>query len=156
MIFKSLMTAVCAVLFLQVAIAQPDPVLFTVKGNPVHVSEFKYIYSKANQDKADFSEKSLREYLDLYTNFKLKVQKARDMRLDTISSLISELDGYKRQLAKSYLEDREVTDKLVKDVFDRMQQDVEVSHIFIACDLTKSPADTLKAYNRALQCEGPL
>lgn len=150
MIFKSLMTAACAVLFLQVAVSQTDPVLFTVKGNPVKVSEFKYIYSKANQEKADFSEKSLREYLDLYTNFKLKVQKARDMRLDTITSLMLELDGYKRQLAKSYLEDREVSDKLVKDVFDRMQQDVDVSHIFIMCDLTKSPADTLAAYNRAL------
>jgi len=144
------MTAACAVLFLQVAVSQTDPVLFTVKGNPVKVSEFKYIYSKANQEKADFSEKSLREYLELYTNFKLKVQKARDMQLDTITSLMSELDGYKRQLAKSYLEDREVSDKLVKDVFDRMQQDVDVSHIFIACDLTKSPADTLAAFNRAL------
>ncbi len=144
------MTAACAVLFLQVAVSQTDPVLFTVKGNPVKVSEFKYIYSKANQEKADFSEKSLREYLDLYTNFKLKVQKARDMQLDTITSLMLELDGYKRQLAKSYLEDREVSDKLVKDVFDRMQQDVDVSHIFIICDLTKSPADTLAAYNRAL------
>jgi len=144
------MTAACAVVFLQVAVSQTDPVLFTVKGNPVKVSEFKYIYSKANQEKADFSEKSLREYLDLYTNFKLKVQKARDMQLDTITSLMSELDGYKRQLAKSYLEDREVSDKLVKDVFDRMQQDVDVSHIFIACDLTKSPADTLAAFNRAL------
>jgi peptidyl-prolyl cis-trans isomerase SurA len=149
MIFKNLLTAACAVLFLQSAVSQTDPVLFTVKGNPVKVSEFKYIYSKANQDKADFSEKSLREYLELYTNFKLKVQKARDMRLDTITALMSELDGYKRQLAKSYLEDREVSDKLVRDVFDRMQQDVDVAHIFIACDLTKSPADTLIAFQRA-------
>ena len=150
MIFKNLMAAFCAVFFLQVASAQTDPVLFTVKGAPVYVSEFKYIYSKANQEKADFSEKSLREYLDLYTNFKLKVQKARDMRLDTISSLISELDGYKRQLSKSYLEDREVTEKLVKDVYDRMQRDVDVSHIFIACDRSRNAPDTIMAYNRAL------
>lgn len=150
MIFKNLMTAVCAVLFFQVASAQNEPVLFSVKGNPVYVSEFKYIYSKANQEKADFSEKSLREYLDLYSNFKLKVQKARDMRLDTISALISELDGYKRQLSKSYLEDREVTEKLVKDVYDRMQQDVDVSHIFIACDRSRNAPDTIIVYNRVL------
>lgn len=149
MTFKSLLTALCAVLFLQTATAQKDPVLFTVKGTPVTVSEFNYIYSKANQDKADFSEKSLREYLGLYTNFKLKVQKARDMRLDTIDALNAELDGYKRQLSKSYLEDREVTEKLVKDVYERMQQDADVSHIFIACDRTQKAADTLIAYNRA-------
>ena len=86
----------------------PDPVLFTVKGNPVTASEFTYIYGKTNQDKADFSEQSLREYLDLYTKFKLKVQRARDMRLDTVSALKGELDGYRRQLANSYLVDREV------------------------------------------------
>jgi peptidyl-prolyl cis-trans isomerase SurA len=150
MIIKNLMTALCAVLFFHVASAQNDPVLFTVKGTPVYVSEFKYIYSKANQEKADFSDKSLHEYLDLYTNFKLKVQKARDMRLDTITSLIAELDGYKRQLSKSYLEDREVTDKLVKDAFDRMQQDVDVSHIFIACDRSRNAPDTMISYNRVL------
>jgi peptidyl-prolyl cis-trans isomerase SurA len=140
------MTAFCAVFFLSIANAQSDPVLFTVNGKPVYASEFKYIYAKANQEKADFSEKSLREYLELYTNFKLKVQKARDSRLDTITSLISELDGYKKELAKSYLEDREVTEKLAMDVYERMKQDVDVSHIFIA----KSGSDTLTAYNRCM------
>lgn len=75
-----------------------DPVYFTVASTPVHLSEFKYIYSKTNGQTADFSKKSLDEYLD-YTKFKLKVQKARDMRLDTLSSLNTELDGYRRQLA---------------------------------------------------------
>lgn len=150
MMFKNLMAAICAVFFVQIAFAQNDPVLFTVKGAPVYASEFKYIYSKANQEKADFSEKSLREYLELYTYFKLKVQKARDMKLDTITSLQAELDGYKRQLSKSYLEDREVTDKLVKDAYDRMQQDVDVSHIFIGCDRSRNAPDTAIAYNRAL------
>ena len=45
--------------------AQEDPILFTVKDAPVNVSEFLYIYSKTNRDKADFSKKSLEEYLDL-------------------------------------------------------------------------------------------
>ncbi|MBL7826503.1 MAG: peptidylprolyl isomerase [Saprospiraceae bacterium] len=149
MMFKYLLSTALAVFFLHTAHAQNDPALFTVKGNPVSVSEFKYIYAKSNQDKADFTEKSLRDYLELYINFKLKVQKARDMKLDTISSLNAELDGYKRQLSKSYLEDKEVTDKLVKDTYERMQQDVDISHIVIICDRTKSPKDTLAAYNRA-------
>jgi len=128
----------------------PDPVLFTVKGNPVTASEFTYIYGKTNQDKADFSEQSLREYLDLYTKFKLKVQRARDMQLDTVASLKNELDGYRRQLANSYLVDREVTDKLIRETYDRMLQDVDVSHILVVMDRNAKPADTLRAYNRAL------
>lgn len=136
--------------FAAAALAQDtDPVLFTVKNNPVRVSEFKYIYAKTNQDKADFSEASLREYLDLYVKFKLKVQKARDMKLDTVSATRIELEGYRRQLANSYLVDREVTDKLVREVYDHMQQDVDISHIFIACDRNAPAKDTLAAYNRA-------
>jgi peptidyl-prolyl cis-trans isomerase SurA len=46
-----------------------DPILFSVEGNPVQLSEFEYIYSKTNGDKADFSKKSLDEYLDLYIKF---------------------------------------------------------------------------------------
>jgi peptidyl-prolyl cis-trans isomerase SurA len=127
-----------------------DPVLFTVNNQPVHVSEFRYIYTKTNQDKADFTEKSLREYLDLYTTFKLKVAKARAMRLDTVQSLRDELEGYRRQLSNSYLVDKEVTDKLVREAYDRMQQDVDVSHIFISLPREAKAADTLRAYNRAL------
>ncbi len=148
--FKNLFTAAAMILLACSVSAQNDATLFTVKGNPVTTSEFKYIYSKTNQDKADFSEKSLREYLELYTNFKLKVQKARDMKLDTIASLNSELDGYKKQLAKSYLEDKEVTEKLIREAFDRMQLDLDVSHILVNCDRNKPASDTLRAYNRAL------
>jgi peptidyl-prolyl cis-trans isomerase SurA len=148
--FKNLIAVAAMILLACSASAQNDAPLFTVKGNPVTASEFKYIYSKTNQDKADFSEKSLREYLDLYTNFKLKVQKARDMQLDTIASLNSELDGYKKQLAKSYLEDKEVTEKLIREAYDRMLLDVDVSHILINCDRNKPAADTLRAYNRAV------
>lgn len=146
--FKHITTA-ALLLFASAALAQSDPALFTVKGNPVPVSEFKYIYSKTNQEKADFSEKSLRDYLDLYTKFKLKVQKARDMRLDTIPALRSELEGYRRQLANSYLVDKEVTDKLIRETYDRMLQDVDISHIFIVCDRNAKAADTLRAYSRA-------
>jgi peptidyl-prolyl cis-trans isomerase SurA len=123
-----------------------DPILFTVQNKPVYVSEFNYIYSKNNQEKADYSEASLKDYLDLYVRFKLKVQKARDMKLDTLGVLKSELEGYRKQLAKSYLEDREVTDKLVHEAFERMQQDINISHIFTAVDRNASPADTLAAF----------
>ena len=131
-----------------------DPVLFTVANTPVHVSEFKYIYSKTNGQNADYSKKSVEEYLDLYTRFKLKVQKAKELRLDTLPALKSELDGYRRQLADSYLIDREVTDRLVKELYDRIQQDVDVSHILIEIgepSIVPGPADTLKAYQEAVE-----
>lgn len=112
--------------------AQDDPVLFTVGGTPVHVSEFEYIYSKTNGDNADFTKASLEEYLDLYTKFKLKVKRAKDMQLDTIPTLKAELAGYRRQLADSYLMDKEVTERLTKEVYERKQQDVDIAHILVS------------------------
>lgn len=128
----------------------PDPVLFYVEKTPVTASEFKYIYAKTNQEKADFSEASLREYLDLYEKFKLKVYRAKDMKLDTIPALKSELEGYRRTLANSYLVDKEVTDRLIRETYDRSKKDVEISHIFFQCDKAAKPADTLIAFNRAM------
>ena len=132
-----------------IALAQTgDEILFSVDGNPIGVSEFDYIYSKTNGDTATYSRKSLQEYLDLYVKFKLKVAKARDMGLDTVPALMQELAGYRRQLSDSYLVDQEVTEPMARELYDRMQEDVNVLHI--AVDLPKKPGeDTLSAYEKA-------
>jgi peptidyl-prolyl cis-trans isomerase SurA len=127
-----------------------DPVLFTVDGQAVPASEFTYIYSKNNRDDADFSEKSLREYLDLYTKFKLKVREAYAMGLDTVTSLRNELDGYRKQLADSYLNDKEVTDRLVHEAYDRMKEDVHVAHIFVRTNPNVA-TDTMAGYDKIQQ-----
>ena len=129
---------------------QEDPTLFTVEDVPVGKSEFVYIYSKTNGQKADFSEESLDEYLDLYVKFKLKVKKAKDMRLDTIPQLNKELEGYRRQLADSYLIDKEVTEKLIKEAYERSKQDVDISHVLIGLRANAAPQDTLRAYQKAI------
>lgn len=124
-----------------------DPVLFTVDGKSVYASEFAYIYEKNNREDADYSEASLREYLDLYTKFKLKVTEAYAMHLDTIPQLQAELAGYRKQLADSYLTDKEITERLVEEAFERMKQDVHVAHILVKSN-SRSAADTAKAYSK--------
>ena len=54
---------------------------------------------------------------------------AREMQLDTISELKSELAGYRRQLADSYLIDKEVTNRLVEELYEHTKQDADISHI---------------------------
>ena len=133
-----------------------DPVLFSVEGNPVQLSEFEYIYSKTNGDKATFSEKSLQEYLDLYIKFKLKVQRAKEMQLDTIPVLQKELEGYRQQLANSYLVDKEVTERLVKEAYDRSQKDIDISHIMVVVRPNASPKDTLAAFEKVKSIKAQL
>ncbi len=124
-----------------------DPVLFTIDGNSVNASEFSYIYEKNNREDADYSEASLKEYLDLYTKFKLKVREAYAMRLDTVQQLQAELAGYRKQLADSYLTDKEITERLVEEAFVRMEQDVHVAHILVKTN-PQADYDTLKAYEK--------
>ncbi len=125
-----------------------DPVLFTVEGNPVTVSEFNYIYSKTNGDKADYSKASVMEYLDLYKKFKLKVQKAKDLELHKVPALQNELAGYRKQLSNSYLMDRELTEKLVKEAYDRSKFDVNISHILVSVNKKSDPAEDKKALDK--------
>ena len=109
-----------------------DAILMTVGGQDVTVGEFRYIYEKNNGDGADYSIMSVNEYLDLYTKFKLKVAEAKSMGLDTVSVLNEELDGYRKQLADSYIMDKEVVKTLSKELYDRKQEDVRLSHILMS------------------------
>lgn len=124
-----------------------DPTLFTYGNTPVGKNEFLRMYTKnINNQKPDFSEKAIREYLTLYSRFKMKVAEAEKMRLDTIPSIEGELGGYKKQLAKTYLTDKEVTERLVKEAYERMKKDIRVSHILVS--IPRATEDTVAAYQR--------
>lgn len=131
--------------------AVDERVLFTIGGDKVTVNEFEYVYNKNNiNNQSDYSEKSLRDYLALYENFRLKVKAAEAMRLDTVSSLKSELEGYRKQLAKSYLTDREISDKLIEEAYQRSLIEVNASHILVRCDENANPVDSLAAYRKIM------
>jgi peptidyl-prolyl cis-trans isomerase SurA len=129
----------------------PEPILETIGGKPVYTSEFEYVYNKnnSNADNA-YSRESIQEYLDLYTNFRLKVMDAESRGLDTTAAFKAELEGYKQQLAQPYLTEKSVTDKLVREAYTRMQQEINASHILINVAADAEPKDTLAAYNRLL------
>ena len=128
--------------------AQDDPTLFTVGDTEIGLEEFKYIYQKNNGKNADFSEASLKEYLDLYMTFKMKVQRARDVQLDTIPALMNELETYRKQLSNNYLTDREIMSSLTEEAYERMKNDIHISHIYVRVGEDASPKDTLEAYKK--------
>jgi peptidyl-prolyl cis-trans isomerase SurA len=130
--------------------------LFTYGNHAVDKDEFLRVYQKNNnQQNLDYSEKSLNEYLNLYSLFRMKVQEAEDMGMDTTQAVLSELHNYRDQLAKTYLIDKDVTSKLVDEAYDRMKKDLHVAHILIAVRPNqdslagKATADSL--YNLLIQ-----
>ena len=145
---KKLLTIFALLISLQI-IAQNDPVLITINGVEITKSEFEYLYNK-NKKNNTIDKKSLDEYLEMYINFKLKVIEAEEQQFDTIASFKKELASYRRQLSQPYLTDTEYEEQLYKEAYDHFSQDCEVSHILIRVDVDALPADTLKAYNKAL------
>ncbi|MBK8612288.1 MAG: peptidylprolyl isomerase [Flavobacteriales bacterium] len=124
-----------------------DAVLLTVDGKPVTKSEFEAIYKKNNKD-APVTPEALNEYLDLFINYKLKVREAEVEGLDTVAKFKTELDGYRKQLARPYLIDRELNDQLMKEAYDRMGTEVRASHILVQVGPDASPEDTLVAFKK--------
>lgn len=118
--------------FLSITIHAQDDVLFSVGDTKVKKSEFESIYKKNNfNNKADYSRKSLEDYLNLYVNFRLKVNEALSQNLDKNDRFKEELGVYERQLLDSYL-DKEVAEKLIKQEYERAKTDVNVSQIYVS------------------------
>jgi len=145
---RNLLIIVCAIGFALPTYGQEKgAVLMTVNNVPVYKAEFEQIYWKNKKEKVATKE-DLDEYMELFTKFKLKVTEAEDLGMDTLASFIKELDGYKVQLEKPYLVDKQVNEKLITEAYDRINTEIRASHILIKMDGSATPEDTLKAYNR--------
>ena len=128
----------------------PKKALFTIDETPFYTDEFKRVYNKNIDLVKDESQKDLNEYLNLYVGYKLKIKKAQKLGLQNDTKYINELNSYRTQLTKNYLTDVKVTNELVREAYNRSLKEINGSHILFLIDENASPADTLKAYNKAI------
>lgn len=108
------------------ALAAKDPVLMTINGKDVKLSEFEYLYHKNNQQQVE--KESLEQYVDRFITYKQKVADAEAARIDTLPSFKKEFEGYKRDIVKPFLEDTTVRDRLVMEAYERMSRNVDIDH----------------------------
>ena len=132
-----------------------NQVLLTIDDQPVYKSEFEQIYWKNKKEKIATKE-DLDEYINLFSNFKLKVKAAEELGLDTVEKFINELAGYRQQLEKPYLIDTSINEELIKEAYHRTVNEVNASHIMVKLDANPSPDDTLKAYNKIISIKKSL
>ncbi len=104
--------------------------LITYGNNTVSKDEFWRAYNK-NKPVVTDKEKSVREYVDLYTNFKLKVKAAYDARIDTLQQIQYDIQNFRNQVMENYLSDNKGLKRLEDEAFERSQKDVHVLHFSI-------------------------
>lgn len=127
-----------------------NEVLFSIDSNEYKIDEFKRIYLKNLDLVKDDSQKDLNQYLELFIGYKLKVNKAYKLGLQNNTKYQSELNSYRNQLSKSYLNDSKVTNQLIEEAYNRSLKEVKASHILLSFDESIKGADTLAFYNKAL------
>ena len=119
--------------------------LFTYGINETGKEEFLRAYNKNKTPVAD-KEKSLREYLDLYAKFKLKVKAAKELRLDTLQQLQYDVQNFRSQVEEGYLTDDNEVKRLQDEAFNRSQKDIHLLHFYIPISNKMSAEDSVNAY----------
>ncbi len=129
-----------------------DPVVLEIGLKKIGLGEYENFFAKntGGWDAAKNSQQEDREkFLDLLTNYKLKLLDAYDRGYDKDPEIQAELKEYRSSLAASYLVEREVTEQGVRAMYDRRKEEIRAQHILLSLKPTASPEETLQTYNKA-------
>lgn len=136
-----------------------DAVVLEVGREKYTVQQIADAYKKnANRGGKSFYElplDSAQQFLNLYANYRLKVQEALEQGLDKKPEVAEELRSNRIQLAippapaSGYLIERKVVDPAIEKIFKRREDEVKMQVIFSSMR-ANDPADTLRAYRRSI------
>jgi peptidyl-prolyl cis-trans isomerase SurA len=123
---KKLIAAFCVL----ISFSLSAQTIFHYGDDSVSVTEFLKAYNKNKTNTR--TEKAFRDYLNLYIASRLKIKEAKERGYDTLPQMVSDLDNLRQQILPNYLNDKEATNKLVDEAFNRSQKDIHLAHIFIS------------------------
>ena len=147
---KHFLAATLSALFLTVSAADKNPVVMTINGKDVRLSEFEYLYRKNKQQQIE--EQPFDKYVDMFVTYKLKVADAVAEGIDTTKSFVREYNMYRNELLQSYLEDKTVNERLALEQYERMGEEVDVYHLMISLENGSTVSRTQqKAYLDSLR-----
>ena len=134
--------------------SQADPVIMTIAGKKILRSEFEYSLNKGSESPQKLSDSEIKDYLNLFVDYRLKVQAALDARLDTLSSFKEEFRNYRDIQLRSYLYDSVYADSVAHEVYKTIKESVGdsdivlLSHIFLSVPVNSDKTLLDKQKNR--------
>ncbi|MBI1807236.1 MAG: peptidylprolyl isomerase [Ignavibacteria bacterium] len=128
-------------------------VVLEVGASKVSLSEYENFFTK-NSGGWEAARKSSAEererFLDLLTNYKLKLQDAYDRDLLNDSDIVSELREYRTSLASTFMLDKELTEPGVQQLYKRRTEEIRAQHILLKVTPDATSEETLKIYTKAM------
>ena len=132
-----------------------DPVLMVVNGKPVTKAEFEYSYNKNGNVEGAVEKKTVKEYVPMFINYKLKVAAAEAAHLDTLSSFKKEFLTYRDMQLTPYMVDQTFIDSIAHVVYDHTAQQLDgkdllrPAHILIALKQKATEQEKTSAKEKA-------
>ena len=129
-----------------------SPVLIKTTKDEIHLDEFEEAYHRMNdKDPYGSTLDSLKDFLTIYSDYRLKLLEAKEMNIDKDPKIQKEIEGYRTMLAGPFVIDKEITEPNVHRIWEHRQWEVNVAHFLSAIKNANDPADTLRAYNKAMK-----
>lgn len=133
--FAALLTfliTACSTEHSKIVIAEYDDV-------KIRMDEFENAYTKNVGSLAVAIKDSFENYknfAELYTNFRMKLDDAKLRGYQNDSELNDELQNYKKQVGSSYILEKYLVEPNIKDLYEKRKTEIRASHIMIRPDST--------------------
>ncbi len=128
-----------------------SPVVIKTTKDEIRLDEFEAAYRRMN-DKDPYATTldSLKDFLTIYSDYRLKLLEAKEMKIDQDPKIQKEIEGYRAMLAGPFVLDKEVTEPNIHRIWEHRQTELNVAHFLAAVKNNNNPADTLKAYKKIM------
>ena len=135
-------------LFTTLVVRANVPPLLIVGNDSISKAEFLYLWNKHNSYKSETKPSTIREFLQSYIDYRLKVLDAKAQGLDKQRSFLTEYQQYRDIQLTPYFLDSAEREQIYHEAYERMLWEISASHI-----LLNVPADTEDSliYNRAME-----
>lgn len=134
-----LFTALLAFLFVSCSPEHSKIVVAEYSNATITMEEFEKAYAKnvgSLEAAADDSFENYKNFADLYTNFKLKLEDAKVRGYQNDPMLTQELTDYKKKVGSSYILEKHLVEPNIKDWYEKRKTEIRASHLMIRVDST--------------------
>ncbi|MCX6168569.1 MAG: peptidylprolyl isomerase [Ignavibacteriales bacterium] len=123
-------------------------------GNKIYLDEFEKAYAKNSggfEKAKNDSLSSLKQFLDLYVNYKMKLRDASVRGLKSDEDMKKEYLDYKMNIGKTLFLENKLYDPNLHQLYERRKTEYRVSHIFLLPDSTHSQQQIIDLGNQLIK-----